>query len=325
MENTSRVEDLPREIIEMLLNHISEESHADLAHFQLINKNWSQPAQVRLYTSISLTQKKFMAKDQKKTVAFFKTITTSPSEPGDYVKHLTVNSSVLGFLSSTDYNDTSAKLEDLNLMFPNLEHLLKVGYEDVGLEDEYFSDDEEEVPGSITTMWNTVANKDHWHKLKEIPYGRKQLGYYGLGAYAHYQTFSVDVYYPYMGSLMNDGPTRFHEKASFCDNVVNKLQDYCKLKHLKFDVDPSCFSTDLKSLDYVIDKSASAVISLSLEQQDYHETEKTYSYPLGLIRVTNAEGYVDPQPKIKVLKNDLDLVFTGAVASYLNFHHWMNW
>lgn len=224
---------------------------------------------------------------------------------------------MLGFLSSTDYNDTSAKLEDLNLMFPYLEHLLKVGYEDVGLEDEYFSDDEEEVPGSIITMWNTVAKKDHWHKLKEIPYGRKQLGYYGLGAYAHYQTFeSVDGYYSYMGSLMDDGPTRFHEKASFCDNVVNKLQDYSKLKHLKFDMDPRCFSMDLKSLDYVIDKSASAVTSLPLEQQDYHETEKTYSYPSGLIRVTNAEGYVDPQPKIKVLKNDLDLVFTGAVASY---------
>lgn len=70
MENTSRVEDLPREIIEMLLNHISEESHADLAHFQLINKNWSQPAQVGLYTSISLTQKKFRPKNQKRRLPF---------------------------------------------------------------------------------------------------------------------------------------------------------------------------------------------------------------------------------------------------------------
>lgn len=55
MENTAHLGNLPRKIIEMILQYLSSQPYANQAQLQLINNNWRHPAQAQLYSSIDFT------------------------------------------------------------------------------------------------------------------------------------------------------------------------------------------------------------------------------------------------------------------------------
>lgn len=348
MENKAHLGNLPREIIEMLLHYLSDQSYTHLAQLQLINKNWKQPAQAQLYSKIDFTRQNF-AFDQMKLLSFLYAVAFAPSKPGKLVKYLKLTNSNLKFLELM--NDTPATLRKFGKVFPNLEHFVNDGngdddndedfrggndyytmnddFEefDQDLQDKYAAQalnyfgerQEKQAPYYVDIMWDNLEKYNRWCKLKELPHGCKQLSSYGQAANARAHSLEIlDFYYPYK-ALDDDSKRKVFNKKSYCEWVLDRLHVFTNMKHLKSDVDPKCVSVDMEELDSIID-NASIITTLSLihpkdPQDEYKPWRQRSSIVISVTKIKKLSPVV-PQRNIKVLKNDLDMIFTDAATRY---------